>query len=502
MSLVEKASGVGSVQADAPTLPEAGRTGRDGPAPDPSAHAWQRRYATIVAAGDLGTAVVTAGVAAAFAAVTGLGTGSVTAVAVVLLAVWPFALLSARAYEHRFLGVGSEEFRRVLVAGVGLLAVVSVGAVIVGAASNARPMVVALTTATLVTLAWRYAARRRLHARRKSGLDLHRVVLVGHPSAVLEMTRELRREPYHGLEVVGACLPMIGSGSQLKVAGVPVVGDFETVGDAVEITGADTVAVLACPELDGVRLRRLSWQLETSAVDLLVAPALMEVAGPRLAVWPAAGLPLLHVDAPELSGGRRFLKTSFDRTVAALALMALAVPLLLVGLAVRVTSSGPALFRQRRVGLDGREFEMLKFRSMVADAEARRAEVAHLDVHGGDQLFKIPDDPRVTTVGRFLRRFSLDELPQLVNVLRGEMSLVGPRPPLPDEVARYAPDTLRRLRVKPGLTGLWQVSGRADLSVEESVRLDLRYVENWSLSLDSMILWKTARAVFGRAGAY
>jgi exopolysaccharide biosynthesis polyprenyl glycosylphosphotransferase len=258
------------------------------------------------------------------------------------------------------------------------------------------------------------------------------------------------------------------------------------------------VAVLACPELDGTALRRLAWRLERSRTDLVVAPALMEVAGPRTAIRPVAGLPLLHVEHPELAGARRLIKNVFDRLIAVVALIVLAPLMVAIAVAVRATSPGPALFRQARIGKDGVQFTILKFRTMRQYAEARKVELVG-DGHGVP--VKIRQDPRVTPLGARLRRHSLDELPQLLNVLRGDMSLVGPRPPLPEEVARYGDDVRRRLVVRPGMTGLWQVNGRSDLSWEESVRLDLRYVENWSLMLDLQILWKTWSAVARGTGA-
>jgi exopolysaccharide biosynthesis polyprenyl glycosylphosphotransferase len=225
------------------------------------------------------------------------------------------------------------------------------------------------------------------------------------------------------------------------------------------------------------------------------------VAGPRISIRPVAGLSLLHLERPSASAGPHLLKSIFDR-VAALVLLLLFWPLLLgIALAIRMTSRGPSLFKQRRVGRGNTMFTMLKFRTMVVDAEDRLADL--IDQSDGNAiLFKLRLDPRVTRVGTFLRRYSLDELPQLVNVLRGEMSLVGPRPPLEQEVAMYAADDTRRMLVKPGLTGLWQVSGRSDLCWDESVLLDLRYVDNWSMTLDLLILWKTARAVLRRSGAY
>jgi exopolysaccharide biosynthesis polyprenyl glycosylphosphotransferase len=210
---------------------------------------------------------------------------------------------------------------------------------------------------------------------------------------------------------------------------------------------------------------------------------------------------LLHVDHAELRGLRRVMKEAFDRTIAAAALVVLLPLLALLMLTVKCDSRGPVIFQQERVGKADRRFKLLKLRTMVADAEARRREIEPQNQADG-LLFKIRDDPRVTRVGRFLRRFSLDELPQLVNVLLGHMSLVGPRPPLPGEVEGYDGDVRRRLAVKPGITGLWQVSGRSDLSWEEGLRLDLSYVENWSLMLDLVILWRTVRAVLAGEGAY
>ncbi|WP_205830909.1 MULTISPECIES: sugar transferase [unclassified Microbispora] len=418
-------------------------------------------------------------------------------VSAALPAVWAMTLVLSRAYEPRLIGVGAEEFRRVARAGFTLIA----GVAIVAYASKtglARGYVlIALPLTTVLTLAARYGLRQRLHRRRARGEGcMRRVVAVGHRTAIAELVETFRGERYHGMEVVAACVPTRASG---HVADVPVLGDFTDVPLVVEQVRADTVAVLACPELDGTALRRLAWRLERTRTDLVVAPALMEVAGPRIAIRPVAGLPLLHVEHPELAGGRRLVKGVFDRLVAAVALVLLAPLLAAVAVAVRVTSPGPALFRQRRVGRDGVEFTILKFRTMWRDAEARKIELVS-DADG--VLFKVRRDPRVTPLGAALRRYSVDELPQLINVLRGDMSLVGPRPPLPEEVARYGDDVRRRLVVRPGLTGLWQVNGRSDLSWEESVRLDLRYVENWSLMLDLQILWKTWSAVARGAGAY
>ncbi|MFE0320234.1 exopolysaccharide biosynthesis polyprenyl glycosylphosphotransferase, partial [Streptomyces albogriseolus] len=213
------------------------------------------------------------------------------------------------------------------------------------------------------------------------------------------------------------------------------------------------------------------------------------------------GIPLLRVSMPAFTGGRRAVKGVVDRLGATVLLVLFAPLMLLVALLVATDSRGGVFYRQRRVGKDGLEFTILKFRTMVPDADRARAALTGLN-EGAGPLFKMRRDPRVTRIGAVLRRYSLDELPQLFNVLTGSMSLVGPRPPLPEECASYGPDIRRRLKVKPGLTGLWQISGRSDLSWEEAVRLDLRYVEDWSLALDTVILWKTLRAVIQGQGAY
>ena len=462
---------------------------------------WERRYVRTLVLCDL-----LAG-SAAGAATFGLRFGDeVTAYNagyMVLTAVLPVLLLAvlavSRAYERRFLFVGTDEYQRVLRGGVGLIA----GAALVSYALDldlARGYVLAaLPSAVITSVVLRFVLRKRLHLARSRGESLRRVILAGHELSVIGMTRQLRRERYHGLEVVGACLPPGHDG--VGVGGLPVYGTFDDVAAAVEQADADTVVVLSCPELDGAQLRRLAWRLERDEVDLVVASELVDVAGARTTIRPFDGLPMLHVEHPRLHGGSRLVKDLFDRVGAILLLAAFGPLLLAVALCVRGTSRGPVLFRQVRVGRDGRLFRIFKFRSMYVDAEARLAELRHLNEHDG-VLFKIRDDPRVTRVGRWLRRFSLDELPQLLNVVLGQMSLVGPRPPLPSEVAAYADDVRRRLAVKPGMTGLWQVSGRSDLPWEEAVRLDLRYVENWSLSLDLVILLRTMTAVVRSSGAY
>ena len=460
--------------------------------------AWTRTYLRKVAAADFAVAAV-----AAVAAV-GLRFGAspspkYVALSLSLPLLWMIAVRVVGGYEMRFLGTGSDEFRKVLNAGVSLTAALALISYAVNNELSRAYLVISMPVIILLDLSARFALRKQLHRFRTAGRCMSTVVAVGHEAAVAQLISELRREPYQGLRVIAACL--VGESTASEVVGVPVVGDLDDTADVVRRSGAATVAVMPSPEMDGLKLRALAWELEKTGTDLYVAPALLDVAGPRTTVRPAAGITLLHVDHPQLSGPRQVLKDLFDRSVAGLALIVLAPVMLVLALAIRLSDNGPALFTQTRVGKDGQSFKIYKFRTMVVDAEARLAELrAHNDSEG--VLFKIRRDPRITAIGIYLRKWSLDELPQLFNVVLGEMSLVGPRPALPDEAARYADHVRRRLVVKPGLTGLWQVSGRSDLSWDESVRLDLRYVENWSLALDLQILWKTFSVIFRGSGAY
>ncbi|UQX89352.1 sugar transferase [Jatrophihabitans telluris] len=420
---------------------------------------------------------------------------------------WVLLVAVNRAYEDRFVGVGSAEFSRVFQAFLHLTALIAFTSFVTKADLARGFVLIALPLALIFDLLVRYGARKWLHRQRARGMALTSVLVVGDAAAIESFTTMVRRDQYAGLRVVGACVPdevvmELGTVETLAALEVPLLGDVDSVRSAVQRSKADTVAVVSSGVVGPEKLRWISWQLEGTATDLVVSPGLTEVAGPRLHIRPVAGLPLLHVEEPEFTGFRRVMKGMFDRSVAAVALLLLSPLFIALAISVRRNSRGPALFRQVRVGREGSTFEMIKFRSMYVDAEERLADLVGQSDHGEGVLFKMKDDPRVTSVGRFLRKYSLDELPQLINVLNGTMSLVGPRPPLPREVARYEDHVHRRLLVKPGVTGLWQVSGRSDLSWEESVRLDLRYVENWSLSEDLMILWKTARAVTAGSGAY
>jgi exopolysaccharide biosynthesis polyprenyl glycosylphosphotransferase len=460
--------------------------------------AWTRAYVRRAAFADSGCAIVAGGAALALR----FGAHFPVPYALFSLAfplLWVIVMTLSGGYDVRFIGTGSDEFRKVLNAGVSLTAGLAIFSYVINNELSRFYLVVAMPGVTALNLVARFCLRKWLHNLRDAGKCMLAVVAVGHEAGVADLIRELSRDNYHGMRVVAACIPQ--PGGNRAIAGVPVFGGLDDIPGAVRRCAADAVAVTACPEIDAVRLRGLAWELEKTGTDLCVAPALLDVAGPRTTVRPTAGLTLLHVDHPQLSGPRQAVKDLFDRFMAGLALLLLAPVLLTLALAIRLSDRGPALFTQTRVGKDGHVFKIYKFRTMVVDAEQRLAQLKASNELDG-VLFKMRRDPRITPIGARLRKWSVDELPQLVNVVLGEMSLVGPRPALPAEADLYADHVRRRLVVKPGLTGLWQVNGRSDLSWEESVRLDLRYVENWSFALDLQILWKTISVIFRGSGAY
>ena len=431
-----------------------------------------------------------------------LSAGQATIVAALAPFVWVLTLLQSGAYERRFLGTGTEEYGRMPRAAIRLLAITAVvGAIAYDSWATTFRLfpIVAVPAALGCSMVLRYALRQHLHrSRLREGAAMQRVAVIGCHEGVLGLIEDMRRDASHGLLPVAACT----STPQSRIGGLDLEGPIDEALGMIDRAQADVVVVAHPSELSPQELRRLSWDLEDRGVELMVSPGIMEVAGPRLSIRPSASLSLVHVESPTADPGARAGKVIFDRVLASALVLVFAPLLLGVALAVRLDSRGPVLFRQTRVGTRGERFQMLKFRSMVVDAEARLAAVRDEGDDGNGRLFKRHDDPRITRIGRILRRYSLDELPQLWNVVRGDMSLVGPRPPLQSEVATYEADAIRRLRVRPGLTGLWQVSGRSDLSWDESLRLDLRYVDNWSLMLDLQILWRTARAVFKGEGAY
>ncbi|WP_345622152.1 sugar transferase [Streptomyces ziwulingensis] len=456
---------------------------------------WDRKYRTVLLVAD--------GLVAVVAALLIHGAYGRWAVALVLPPTWIVIMLVHRSYDRGALGLGTEEYRRVLRGAVALPALAAVAHLLFTRdAALLHDMTMAALPVVAMGLAVRCALRRRLHRRWARGQGRSSTLLVGPARDVLELVAVVRRGGAQELQVTGVCLTDPENATLIRQAGLPVLGGVGDMNDVVGALGIGTVVVFPAPELDASALRRMSWTAAAQGVDFLLAPVLFDVCAARLAVRPAGGVPLVRVQAPNLSRAARLPKELLDRSFAAVLLLLLALPMLLVALVVRLDSTGPALFRQPRVGRYGDHFTMLKFRTMRPDSEALRAELAPLNQNSDGLLFKVKKDPRITRVGSVLRRSSLDELPQLLNVVRGHMSLVGPRPPLPEEVEEYSPDIKRRLLVKPGLTGLWQVSGRSDLPWDEAVRLDLGYVDNWSTSLDLSILLRTGSAVVRGTGAY
>ncbi len=415
---------------------------------------------------------------------------------------WLAVLGAYHSRDARILGVGFAEYKSVVSASsltFGLLAI----SFLVFQVPIARGFfIVALPLGLGGLLLDRWLWRRWLNHKRNSGHYLSRAIVVGEVADVNYVVRQIDKKSGAAYNIVGVALPS-RSPVQLEFASqlVPVVSDLAHVRAAVRMLGVDAVIVAGEPAGGGHYIRDLGWELEGTGAELVVASSLINVAGPRIHFRPVEGLPLMHVELPQFEGGKHVLKRVFDVAVSSVTLLLLFPLFVAIAVAIRRDSEGPILFRQERVGRNGETFQMLKFRSMVQTAEADLADLLEQN-EGSGLLFKLKKDPRITRVGQILRKFSLDELPQFWNVILGNMSLVGPRPPLQREVQGYEPHMNRRLYIKPGLTGMWQVNGRSDLSWEESVRLDLYYVENWSLTGDLIILWRTFKVVVQPVGAY
>ncbi|WP_448809194.1 sugar transferase [Agromyces bauzanensis] len=473
---------------------------------------WQRAYALRLLVTDLVVIVVTVyasqfirfGTSGAKLRIPG-DEGDVYELSYVLvsgfLVVGWFASLSLFATRDRnIIGAGTSEYKRITDATIRVFAVLAILAFLLQSEVGRGYLLVALPLGLSLLLVSRWSWRKWLLHRRATGAYSHRAVLMGERQKCEHVAEQIARDGQSGIVLVGA-LTERGSSQHELAPGVPVLGEFSGLSRALAEARADTVIFTGADTIDPRGMRQLGWELEATSTNLIVAPALTDVAGPRIHARPVAGLPLIQVDYPEFSGRKYAAKRAFDLVVSLLALVVLSPVFLVIAVLVRRDSPGPALFTQERVGLNGERFRMLKFRSMVTDAETQLPTLLDRS-DGNGVLFKLKSDPRVTRIGAVLRRYSLDELPQLVNVLLGDMSLVGPRPPLASEVERYDEWTRRRLLVRPGITGLWQTQGRSDLSWEDSVRLDLYYVENWSLTGDIIILYRTARSVVRAQGAY
>jgi exopolysaccharide biosynthesis polyprenyl glycosylphosphotransferase len=414
---------------------------------------------------------------------------------------WLLAIVAFGGYSANVFGAGPDEYKRVVHGSLLTAGLIGVTCYLAKYQLSRGFFLLVFVIAVPALMVGRLVLRRAVHKAHINGALRYRVVIAGSPAHIDEIAGVLRREAWLGYEVVGALTPEADRVAGETPRGIPIIGNTDEITWSVLASRANLVFFAGGAVDSASDLRRIAWALEKEDVQVVVAPSVTEVSGGRVKFRPVGGLPLIHVDPPRATEASRWGKRLFD-VVGSLGLLVLFSPVFLVAaLRVKLHDGGPALFQQQRVGKDGQLFSCLKFRSMVVDAEARLAEL-HARTGYESGLFKLKDDPRITSPGAWLRKYSFDELPQLVNVLRGDMSLVGPRPPLPVEVANYERDTNRRLDVRPGLTGLWQVSGRSDLSWEETVRLDLYYVDNWSMLQDLNILLKTLGAVMRPDGAY
>lgn len=412
---------------------------------------------------------------------------------------WLVALRIGDTRDPKVYGMGPEEYKRVVNSTLMAFGMFTIIAYSVRAEIGRGYLLIALPMGLFLLILSRYLWRQRLQWQRRNQRNTYRTLIVGERAKSAHIAQEITRSRYAGFELLGA---VTGRGTDVELLpGLPVIASYDEVISMVDQYAIDTLIMTSSDAIDPRRLREIGWELEARDVDLILTSALTDVAGPRIHSRPIAGLPLIHVEHPQFTGRKYFLKRLFDSAGAAGLLLVFSPFFLVIASLIKSDSPGPILFRQERIGVGGRRFSMFKFRSMDVDAEARLPGLSD-NSDGNGVLFKLKDDPRVTRTGEVLRRYSLDELPQLVNVLCGDMSLVGPRPPLPSEVDSYERWVHRRLLVKPGMTGLWQISGRSDLSWEASVRFDLFYVENWSMTSDLMILLKTTAAVFRARGAY
>lgn len=412
----------------------------------------------------------------------------------VMIALLWLAMLALRgSYDQRIIGLGTEEIRRVVSATLYTFAFVAGLSYLIRADISRAYAFVSLPLGLLLIVIGRFAWRGWLYRQRGRQAFQNATLIVGSGPASNELAERLERDAYAGYRVAGSYAAPATSVDGLDdwLAGLA---------SAVDELDVEAIAIAPSETITSETIRQIAWQLEGRPVDLLIAPAMLDISGPRLSVRPAAGLPLLHLDEASLTRPQRFAKRALDLVGALTMIVVLSPVMVASALAVRLSSRGPVIFRQTRIGRAGKPFMMLKFRTMVQNADELRE---HLRIEHDLEapMFKLVADPRITKPGRFLRRWSLDELPQLFNVAGGSMSLVGPRPHPLDDVNRYELAAFRRLALKPGLTGLWQVEGRSDLDWAEALQLDLYYVESWSLSGDVVLLARTVRAVIQGRGA-
>lgn len=420
--------------------------------------------------------------------------------AIALNLVWVVLIALFGGYSTKQFGVGTVAYRRALLASGFMFGTLGVGAYLFQYPLSRGFFFLLFMLGIPLLIIGRFLLRRALHAARRAGHATTPVLIAGDLSHVEDVSRVLCRETWLGYQVVGALVS--DSDSSETSRGLPILGSPDDALQMLRATGSSAVVFTEGAFGAGHEFNSLARDFEGENAELILVPALTDVSAGRMDIRPVAGMPLVHVETPRAQEAGRWLKRTFD-LVGSTLLIIVGFPIMLaVAVAIKIDDpKGPVFFKQVRAGLKGEPFECFKFRSMVTDAEERLAALKARNEADG-VLFKMTDDPRITRVGKFIRRFSLDELPQLFNVWLGDMSLVGPRPALMDEVARYKDHVRRRLDVRPGMTGLWQVSGRSDLSWDDTVRLDLYYVDNWSMLQDIVILFRTFGAVVGKHGAY
>ena len=465
------------------------------------ASSWQRRYAKRLLITDLIVVIaVVFGTQAIWLGLSPLSVGhfsllNYSTLSALLVMAWMIVLSVYDTRSGRVVGYDTDEYRAIVRGALGLFGVTAIISYLLQADVSRGYILISFPLGVIALIVERWLWRRWLRAQREKGQMVSRVLLVGDAAANRRIHAELSRSPEAGLSVVGVVSATPTRDKVLRGTDIPILGEIDDLRPALEQSKADTVLVSSESGLAADRVRELSWELEAGQQHLIMAPNLTDIGGPRIHMRPVSGLPLMHVEMPKYTGPQVVLKRAFDIAGSALLILALSPLLLAIAILVRLSGRGPVLYGQDRVGLNGATFKMLKFRSMVADADAQLAQLLAEQGRSDRPLFKVENDPRITPIGRVLRKYSLDELPQLFNVLLGSMSLVGPRPQREGEVALYDGAAERRLIVKPGMSGLWQVSGRSSLSWEDAIRLDLYYVENWSLTGDLNILFRTFKAV-------
>ncbi len=409
---------------------------------------------------------------------------------------WLVVLVYLGAYDRRVIGLGLSEYGRILQSAVVVLLLISLISFLGKFDTSRAYVILVVPFGVLGLLIERWLWRRVILRNRRQGKGLRRTLVIGSKADCADVTTAFSERPWAGYLAVDEMRGPVEQEARES--------EFEAWLDAVmaRIEESDVACIALTPSsgLDGTMIRDLSWRMEGRGLDLLLNSALGPVTGPRLTLRVATGLPYVHLDEVSLRTSQRVAKRAFD-LVGGSAILILLSPLLFLLAIVSLLAQGrPVFFTQSRAGLDGKPFRIFKFRTMSRDAEQRRGEMVGESSNG--PIVKAEHDPRVTGYGRFLRRWSLDELPQLFNVLTGQMSLVGPRPHPFDDVSRYGQRDHRRLLAKPGMTGLWQVAGRSDLSWDDAIELDLIYIENWTFTGDIAILARTAQAVLLRQGAY